>query len=310
MARSATCRSYGESKKGYRGGTKVRTRTTKTEWIVVERPDLAIFDPELWGAVQARAGRNRTAYGFSAKRGPRKHHLLSGLVRCGVCGGPMQSETAKHGSKSVKVYHCSYSKKRGATVCTNNVRRPTEGIDDAIIEWVQRNVLKEAAVEALIKAVRQRLKARSATSGHDLTKLEGQATKLRKEIGNLAASLASMGTSKALTEALADRERQLEAIVGRIEASKAAPGAVDLECARLERDARARIADLKRLLAGDPAQAHRAMEALFDGPLRFTPLRTDDGPAYRIEGRIATGAVLSLAPKEASPRGFEPRLPT
>ena len=69
------------------------------DWIVAEVPELRIVDDALWKAVKDRQGEIAEKYGTvieatqtaRANRlngAHRPRHLLSGLLECGVCGGP------------------------------------------------------------------------------------------------------------------------------------------------------------------------------------------------------------------------------
>ncbi len=49
------------------------------------------------------------------------------------------------------------------------------------------------------------------------------------------------------------------------------------------------------------AEGRRALEALFDGPLRFTATQTDDGRRYLIEGTAAVGSMFTT---ESVPKGI------
>jgi DNA invertase Pin-like site-specific DNA recombinase len=55
-------------------------------WITIEVPSLRIIDDELWAGVKARQGR-LSARILVHRRRPQ--HLLSGLTKCGCCGGGM-----------------------------------------------------------------------------------------------------------------------------------------------------------------------------------------------------------------------------
>src|SRR5262249_55163701 len=68
--------------------SRKRVRRPESEWIVQEYPDLAIIPRSLWDKVQARFRSRPQAPGRPPGTG--KHvHLVSGLLRCGVCGGSM-----------------------------------------------------------------------------------------------------------------------------------------------------------------------------------------------------------------------------
>jgi len=57
----------------------------RDEWVIKDFPELRILDQDLWNAAKGRQAR------FSGQRSKAKRptRLLSGFVKCGVCGGPM-----------------------------------------------------------------------------------------------------------------------------------------------------------------------------------------------------------------------------
>jgi hypothetical protein len=99
------------------------------------------------------------------------------------------------------------------------------------------------------------------------TELEAEAKRLRGEIANLVSALAG-GSSKpdALVEAVAERQEKLSTLDARIRAIKTAPEAISTELARLELEARARLADFRSILAGHPAELGRSSLRSSPGP--------------------------------------------
>jgi site-specific DNA recombinase len=77
---------WGKREKTYKGGTKVRVERRPEDWVRREVPAMRIVNEELWSAVQTRAVEQARAMGTQA-RGPRARYLLSGIGRCGECGG-------------------------------------------------------------------------------------------------------------------------------------------------------------------------------------------------------------------------------
>jgi site-specific DNA recombinase len=65
---------------------RLSRRNPPDQWIRVDVPSLRIIDDELWDAAKARQ-KNIDAKPFSRRARPK--HLLSGLVKCGHCGGGM-----------------------------------------------------------------------------------------------------------------------------------------------------------------------------------------------------------------------------
>ena len=171
-----------------------------------------------------------------------------------------------------------------------------------MLDWIRRNILTEEVVIEVIHALRRRLEERAKTAGPDLSKLESEATKLRKEIANGVDSLVKMGHSPAVAAAVAEREVELQRIEGRIEAAKAALGAIDLETRRLESEARDRLVKLRELLESKPIEARKAMEALVDGPIYFKPEFVEEKRRYRVTGTIAWADLI--CPTLSDPKGI------
>jgi DNA invertase Pin-like site-specific DNA recombinase len=78
---------WGETHKMYKAGTKVRVAKHDCQKVIVETPHLRIVPEDLWLKVRARTGQFKKLTG--AKNRGSAAHLLSGLVRCESCKGPM-----------------------------------------------------------------------------------------------------------------------------------------------------------------------------------------------------------------------------
>jgi site-specific DNA recombinase len=102
---------------GIRGKTRKAVRRAPEELVTSEMPDLAVVSKELWTAVQARLarhGHNRHRPAGSGKT----TYLLTGLLRCGKCGGSMSTVGSKK-KAGVKYVHigCSAHWGKGAAIC-------------------------------------------------------------------------------------------------------------------------------------------------------------------------------------------------
>src|SRR5262249_46925241 len=71
---------------------RVRRLRPKSEWRIVDRPELRVVNAELWERVQARLAWTRKIYGQQKRNGllnrtASSQYLFSGIVKCAVCGG-------------------------------------------------------------------------------------------------------------------------------------------------------------------------------------------------------------------------------
>ncbi len=127
-------------------GRRIRQERPEAEWIITEQPELAIVDPATWEAVQVRLGCNAKANpgAFSRKPGRQRRYLLSGILFCDECGGPLASVDRSH-------YGCVRAKDRGT--CSSRIRVPRDAADRSILASVKGDLLSEAAFQRFQRAV-------------------------------------------------------------------------------------------------------------------------------------------------------------
>ena len=303
---------WGQMEKTYRQGTKVRVPRAEQDWIRVEAPHLRIIEDELWYSAHAQM-RPTTQDPKEKKPGGRPpHHLLSGLAVCAVCNGPIAVSNAKVSYDNVRAYGCSYHRSRGDEVCKNTLRRPMETVNEAVIGWIQQNMLSEEVILEVLQEVRRRLAERAKMTTTDTPRLQQEAAQLRAEISRLVGALAATEHKpEPIVVAIAERQDRLSALEARLRAAKAAPEAIQLEIRRMEGEVRKRLQDLRGMIERNPAEARKVVQTIFAGPLRFSPVKTEDGKRYQIEGeasvvKMLTGEGPVSCTNEASPAGFEP----
>ncbi|MEO8797575.1 MAG: recombinase family protein, partial [Polyangiaceae bacterium] len=251
---------WNKMEKTYRKGTKVRVERDAGELVRVEAPHLRVISDDLWMAAHAqmRAKKPITGEPVERKKGGRPAaYLLSGITKCGVCGGALSVISGRDGMRPIKVYVCSYRHDRGDTVCTNRHRRPVDALNAGVVNWIKTNILSDELVLDSLKEVKRRMAEREKSVDKDVPRLEAQAHKLRAQIANIVDVVAE--TPKAKTEALikgmSERQDELNEVETRLRAIKAAPLAIKLEIRRLEVEARARLEQLQDALERNPKEA-------------------------------------------------------
>ncbi len=99
---------------------------------------------------------------------------------------------------------------------------------------------------------------------------------------------------------MSEKQGKLSALETSIRAAQAGPAVVSGELARLEREARNRMANVRAVLTGHPVEARDLLFKILAGPLLLTPLVTPEGQRFRIEGEVPPAALLSGMPNYAS----------
>lgn len=285
---------WGKREKTYRGGTKVRVARPEADWVTLQAPELRIVDDELWAAVQTRTvGRERTT--GTAAQGARTRYFLSGVARCGECGGPIKVNNGRVSYDTVKVYACAWHRDRGDTVCSNGLRRPVETVDHAMVDWLHEHVLREEVIAEALQHLRRSLAERANTTDGAVPELEAQVRTVKAELDRLGAALVATDDKPHLiVKMIAEREQRLATLEARLAAIRTAPSVLDLEIRRLEKRARDRLADLRGLMGRNPEEARATLETLLSRPLRFTAIETPEGKRYRVEGEIGLEAMLAV----------------
>lgn len=86
-----------------RPGKSSRTTRPKEEWLEVPGATPSIIDGSIFALVQERMDRNKQL----ASRHRRWQYLLSGYIRCGICGHSYVGKTTKQGNYIHHYYYCS-----------------------------------------------------------------------------------------------------------------------------------------------------------------------------------------------------------
>jgi site-specific DNA recombinase len=284
----------------YRKGTRVEIDRPAGEWTRVERADLRIVDDDAWNAAAARRAPISER---SARKGRQATHLLSGIARCGVCGGPMQADRAKWGSEVQALYRCAWSKSRGPEVCTNRVRRPIDDLEAPLVSMF-RDALKPAMSRALVE-IRRILEADAGPTSNPVEGLEGELRRVQAEITRITNAIVTTDAApEALTRALLDREAQARKVREQLATARVASGA-STRWADIEAEAIRRLNDLRESFAHTVDVARAALREILVGPLTCTPVETPEGNRYRVSGALALGRLISTGVLKASPTAGE-----
>ena len=183
-------------------GAAVWGRTSKGESdpdpVRVEGAWEALVSRELFDAVQ-QAMKDRAP----AKRKPGRvgsKFLLSGLLRCGVCGRPYTGQGAKSGQFAY--YICGTLYREGAGTCTARYLN-APSVEDFVVEKIRERILTEETITELVTLVAEEIDAMAG-------ELSGRLEVIDAELGDVQSRL------QRLYEALETSELTLEVLSPRI----------------------------------------------------------------------------------------------
>lgn len=261
---------YGKTRWVDRGGTKVKEDRPESDWLVLEVPELRTVSEELWQAVQARLAGTRDAHrrrasGGKPDTGLESRYLLSGFLRCGVCGGNLiiSKKSAKRGRPQT-AYVCTTRRTRGDEGCTNKHGVPATVLTDAVLARLKHVFLNPVALGDLLLAEfeeRRKMPAEREVKRRDLTE---SIAKVESELGRLADSIAcGSAAPQTILQAIQTREaehRDLKAKLEHLEGLAIEAGEFDLN-AWLD-ETRDLLENVRETLEADPASGRQVLRGL------------------------------------------------
>ena len=203
-------------------------------------------------------------------------YLLTGLAKCGLCGGSLEVRSRSHGTGRKRTrkyfYACSSYYRRGKAVCQSKLEIPLEVTDAEVIAAVQAEVLSPAFVETVVGKLMTRATAAGPATDARRVALQAERSTVECELAWLVETAASVGPSPAVRAGIKAREQRLEAIDGELSALDQAD-LTDIEQTRLEAIARKHAADWAELLKRHPAQGRSILAKVLRSKLEFKPER-------------------------------------
>ncbi|NMA84949.1 MAG: recombinase family protein [Epulopiscium sp.] len=134
---------YGRRKKEKVHGTRNEYRLVEQDdYLVVDGIHDAIVSDELWQEAQVKLKAQAKKYEHINKNKDMRTHLLSGIVKCPICGVGMYGNKSikykKDGTKYKDYYYygCKHRQKQRGHVCTYNKQINEEVLDNAVAEII------------------------------------------------------------------------------------------------------------------------------------------------------------------------------
>jgi site-specific DNA recombinase len=182
-------------------GKRVSRPNPESEWQRAEVPQLAIISKETFDQVQAIKSGRRTL-SPALRRKPKM--LLSGLLRCGSCGGGMSIKgTDRGGTRIVCTAH------QNVRACANNRSYYSAAIEEIVLSGLRKHLVDPRAIRLFLKTYhdeRRRLVTSAAEAGPQLQRRLADVT--RKAARLTEAMLESDAPVGGFTSRLAEIDRE------------------------------------------------------------------------------------------------------
>jgi DNA invertase Pin-like site-specific DNA recombinase len=169
-------------------GKTTKRPTPPSEWIRTPAPHLRIIPEALWDAAmkvrKARAAQHAPSGKKERAVVPRNRSILSGILRCGVCGGNMRLAGANQSGPRMV---CATAFNRDE--CRHRRTYDLRAIQECVGDWVQAHVDNPQAV---MEAVRNYQVERAKAAKHEAAeadRLDERIAKLSRQIERLTAAI-------------------------------------------------------------------------------------------------------------------------
>jgi len=274
-------------------GKRVSRPNPESEWIRTEVPDLRIVDDALWRSAKKRQGElaklfESTTLGVRAARAAklngtrRPAFLLSGLLKCGCCGG-------RYGIVVRDRYGCTNHFRRGTCDNGRTIRRGA--IEARVLSGLTDKLVSPEAVAEAVRAYHEETNrlnhARRAQADADRQAL----IKAERAINGIMAAIEDGLYQPTMKARMADFERQKAEIEGRLREAPADLPDVNPNVAEVYRG---KVAQLAEAL-NDPEAAKEAAGAIRSliGEVVMTPGECRGVVNATLRGELI--AILDLA---------------
>lgn len=154
-------------------GRRVSRPNPESEWMRADAPHLRIVDEETFSAAKAR----KAARGGTHRPGRKAKRLLSGLLKCGECGGGMALKDARHGRRRIV---CTTAKEAGT--CANRRAFYIDTIERSVIGGLREQLASREAIALFVKTFNDEMKQLSAGATASWSRIESDLAAAQRKL--------------------------------------------------------------------------------------------------------------------------------
>lgn len=284
-------------------GKRVTRLNDESALIRLSLPDLRIVPQDLWEAAKLRQ-KNLDAKGDGLWRRNRPHYLLSGLLRCGVCGGGYAKINSSH-------YGCAASKNKGEAICANRKTIKREVLEEKILSALQTHLMRDDLLHIFCAEYTRHLNHLRAAQDCALRDAKAEKEKLSKERAHILQAIREGIGALLVKDDLERIAARLEVLDCAIERGSQPPK--PLLHPSMARRYREEVSALRKQLSCAPGQSEAAepVRALID-KIVLTPRPHSDQPgsdSLQIDLYGDLAGILSIATQENQTSVLSGRIP-
>ena len=187
----------------------------KTKWIIEEVPHLRIIDDQLWSSVKERQQDSRSRVmtkdkGIRSERARRPNYLLSGLLKCGTCGGGFSKISQSH-------YGCSTARNKGT--CNNLLAVRRDQLEATVLDGLKDQLMHPELVTAFIDEFHREVNRQRAEQDGSRDRTARDLEKTERDIRRVIEAIKAGVPGTAVKDEMAVLEARRVELLARLEAA-------------------------------------------------------------------------------------------
>lgn len=207
-------------------GKRISRANPKAQHRTAEAPHLRIIADDIWQAAQRR----KAATTGHRTGGGKTRRLLSGLLRCGACGGGMVSMGERHGTARLQ---CSNHRESG--VCSNGRKVKREDVERLALGGLKRELMNPVALTEYVRTYNDERRKLARTAGGTRKKLERRIGEIDREHKRMIELFKSGAAGAPLIPAFNGLQTEREALEAQLAALDRSDQVVALHPAAIDR---------------------------------------------------------------------------
>jgi site-specific DNA recombinase len=250
-----------------------------------ECPHLRIVDDQLWNLVKERQQASRSNVmtpdnGVRSERARRPRYLLSGLLKCGTCGGGFSKISQSH-------YGCSTARNKGT--CDNLLTMRRDALEAKVLDGLKHQLMRPEMVRTFADEFHRELNRQASKQDARRDCVTRDLAKTEREIGRVIEAIKAGVPGVAVKDEMKALEARRSDLVDQL---KAAPPAVPRLHPNVAVLYREKIARLREALNAEGTRTEAA--EMIRGLIEKIRLVPEEG-RLRIELSGELAALISLA---------------
>jgi DNA invertase Pin-like site-specific DNA recombinase len=293
---------WNKTKKRNPWGIQQQRKRPEKDWIKISMPHLQILSESDWKAAHDHLNATRAVY-LRGTRGELwgrpastldSKYLLTGLVKCGLCGGSLYVKSSSRKGQRAFSYGCMTYHLRGRSACANSLLVPMEAANEAVLKVLEENVLHPDVTDTVVRKAVAKFRASQQHKKKNRQQYYERIGQVDAELSRLVSAISVGGDIPALVAAVKECNDRRAALSENLKELDRTQELDQTDYDELEQELRDHFKkSWQTILSRQVDQTRQILRKLFNGDrLPFIPMTNDAGSQYEFNGTALIGRLL------------------